>query len=332
MKQQPYTFGLADSLLAEVGDVPLDVLHRDVDAICRCYDRIQPLTDRLGVEAPRPRLAGFSYCHVSALGAEVVFPEGSEPNVVFLVHRPEDIDQLREPEEYLKAGVVPRRVQTLHELLSRRPDAARGIGHQYEGPVTTAALLMGPSFFTLPYDDPKRAHRLLSFCVESALNYVRVLRAYFGERDGPGPVGIPDDFAGMFPPSVFAEFVVPYWEQMYQGLGATERHLHSELLRKDHLPFLAELNIAVFDPSADQYVSTELLHEHCPVPFTARIQSWHIRDHTPEALQAMYRRLATHDPVRISFYMTSLDEEEKIAALLQVARELAQEGEDSAAE
>ena len=117
---QPYTFGLADSLLAEVGGVPLDVLHRDVDAICRCYDKIQPLADRLGIEPPRPRLAGFSYNHISTLGVEVVFPEGSEPNVVPLLRRPEDIDQLREPEEYLEAGVVPERLQTLHELLARR--------------------------------------------------------------------------------------------------------------------------------------------------------------------------------------------------------------------
>ena len=322
-RRQPFGFGFADTVLAELGGVPLDALHRDADAICRCYDRIAAVAARLGVDAPRPRLAGFCYCHVSTLGARVVFAAGSEPNVLPVIHAPGDIDRLRDPEDPLTQGVVPQRLRTLDELLERRPDAAKGIGHLYEGPVTTAALLMGPEFFTLPYEDPARAHRLLSFCVESALNYCRAVHRHFGESEGPGPAGIPDGFAAMLAPEAFAEFVAPYWDQMYEGLQATERHLHSELLRVEHLPFLDKLGIATFDPSADQYVSPELLRDHCPVPFTGRIQSWHIRENSPSALQAMYRDLASFEPVNISFYQTFLAEEDKVAALLDVARELA---------
>lgn len=324
-RKQPYGFGFGDTLLAEVGGVPLNALHDDVDAICRCYDAIPAVAERLGVAPPRPRLAGFSYNHVSALGAEVVFAEGSEPNVLPIIREPGDIDKLRDPDDFLSAGVVPQRLRSLEKLLERRPEAAKGIGHRYEGPATTAALLMGPGFFTLPYEDPARAHGLLSFAVESALNYCKSIQARFGVPEAPGPVGIPDDFGGMFAPEIFAEFVVPYWDRMYAGLEATERHLHSELLRIEHLPFLAELNIATFDPSADQYVTPKLLREHCPVPFTGRVQSWHIRENGPKALQAMYRDIASYEPISISFYMTSLEQEEKIAALLEVARELTQE-------
>jgi len=323
MRRQSYSFGLTDTLLAEVGRLPLDVLHRDVDAICRCYECIVSVAERLGVEPPCPRLAGFSYNHVSTLGAPIVFVAGSEPNVKPILHHPEDIDRLEEPGDYLASGVVPERLATLHVLRERRPDAACSIGHQYEGPVTTAMLLMGEEFVLLPWTDPERAHRLLGFCVESAVNYTRVLRAHLGEPpDEPRPIGIPDDFAGLFAPELFAEFVAPYWDRLYAALGATERHLHSELLRVEHLPFLEELGIATFDPSADQYVTPALLREHCPVPFTGRIQSWHIADNSPEQLQAMYRDIASYEPVNISFYMTALREEPKIAALLDVAREL----------
>ena len=324
-RKQPYGFGFSDTVLAEVGGVPLDALHRDVDAICRCYDRIPALARRLGVEPPRPRLAGFCYPHLTTLGARVVFAEGSEPNVLPMIHRPRDIDALRDPPDFLAAGVVPKRLRTLEALLERRPDAAKGNGHIYEGPLTTAALLMGPAFFTLPYEDAPRAHRLLAFCVDSALNYCRAINAHFGVPDEPRPRGIPDDFAGIFGPAEFAEFVVPYWDRMYEGMQATERHLHSELLRPDHLPFLADLRIAVFDPSADQYVTPALLREQCPVPFTGRIQSWHIRDLTAAELQTMYREIASYEPVSISFYQTCLAEEDKIAALLEVAREMAGE-------
>jgi len=324
-RRQPYSFGFADTLLAEVGGVPLDALHHDIDAICRCYDKIRPMAERLRVAPPRPRLAGFSYNHITTLGARVVFATGSEPNVLPVIHTPGDIDTLRDPDHPLSTDVVTQRLQTLEQLLERRPDAARSIGHLYEGPVTTAALLMGAQFFTLPYEDPAHAHRLLAFCVESALQYAEILRAHFGEVSTPGPAGIPDDFAGIFPPDAFAEFVAPYWDRMYTGLQATERHLHSELLRKEHLPFLAELGIATFDPSADQYVTPRLLREHCPVPFTGRVQSWHIRDNSPTALQEMYRSIASYEPVSISFYQTFLEDEAKMAALLDVARELAQE-------
>ena len=319
----PFHCGLGESLLAEVAGVPLDALHHDVDAICHAADAARPIAERLGVAPPKPHLAGFCYPHVSTLGAEVVFAEGSEPNVVPCISRPQDIDDLCEPDDYMACGVVPERLATLAELKRRRPDASGSIGHPYEGPITTAALLMGSDFFMLPHDDPARAHKLLRFCVESAVNYTRALTAHFGGTLEPGSRGMPDDFAGMFGPAQFAEFVVPYWDLMFEKLEATQRHVHSELLRVEHLHHLAELNIATFDPSADQYVTPELLREHCPVPFTGRIQSWHIRDHSPAELQAMYRRIAACEPVSISFYIKDVSEEPKIAAILEVARELA---------
>ena len=53
-RPQPFGFGLADSLLAEVGETPLDALHWDVDAICHCYDTIRPVADRLGIDHKPP--------------------------------------------------------------------------------------------------------------------------------------------------------------------------------------------------------------------------------------------------------------------------------------
>ncbi len=254
----------------------------------------------------------------------MVFPAGSEPNVLPIIDNPERIDDLSEPADYLTQGVAPARLAALETLLERRPDAAHSIGHLYEGPVTTAALMMGPDFFVLPYEDPRRAHALLRFCTDSAVNYARVIQERLGGSEGNGSVGIPDDFAGIIPPRMFGEFVAPYWDRLYDRLGATERHLHSELLRPEHLPYLRDLGIAVFDPSADQYVTPELLREKCPVPFTGRVQSWDMRDNSPDAIQLLYRGIAECEPVSISFYMDTVAIEEKVVALLEVARELAQ--------
>ncbi len=207
-------------------------------------------------------------------------------------------------------------------MFEKAPDAIKSIGHLYEGPVTTAMLLMGESFLTLPYDDPERAHKLLEFCAKTAINYAHTIREKLGIPVDPGPAGIPDDFAGMFPPSLFEEFVLPYWEILYSGMKATERHLHSELLRIDHLPLLKKVKIDIFDPSADQYVTAEILKDHCPCRFTLLIKEWEIDALSAEELEKLYERYSSVSPISINFFLSFPEHEEKIRALLKKARSM----------
>jgi len=321
---QRYHFGIAETAIAEAAGVTLYDLHTDVDAICRAYEAIVPVAERLGVDPPRPSLAGMAYPHVSTLGNEVMITaDSAEPWTRPSIHSPEDIDALAEPEDYLAAGVVPERLALAAELKRRRPDASEHIGHDFEGPVTTAALMMGQDFFMLPYDDPARAHRLLEFVTRSIVRYARTIRAHQGRKVCGGRQGVCDDFAGIFGPELFAEFVVPYWNMLYEGLEAETRGLHSELLREGHLRFLADIRLNEYDPSVDQYLTPETLQRSCPVPFTLRMWPAEVRDHSAEELVAMYRRRAEFEPVFISFAMSCLDEEAKAAAMLEVARELA---------
>ncbi|MDD5676630.1 MAG: uroporphyrinogen decarboxylase family protein [Kiritimatiellae bacterium] len=322
---QPYAFSLSESLMAANAGVSLKSTHFDVDAILKMYDAVKPLAAEFGIKAPRPRLAGFGYPHVVSLGVPVEFPEDGEPNVFPLIHAPEEIDHLKEPADYLAAPLIQQRLNICKELVKRRSDAVPNfIGHILEGPITTAVLLMGHDFLTLPYDDPKRAHRLLSFCTESALHYIEALHRHFNLDFPvkPGPRGIPDDFAGMLPPEMFGEFVVPYWNRIYDGLKATERNLHSELLRESHLPFLRELNITRYDPSADQYLTPELLRRSCPCLFMSRILSWDIRDLTEEQLDQRYRKIAESKPYIITFALDDMSRIGKIKQLLKLAREM----------
>jgi len=325
-KKYVFGFGFADSLVAETGGVTMRQMHFDAKAIVKAFNSIKPLAERLGVPAPVPRMAGFGYPHVSTLGSEIVFPENSEPKPEIVIKTPGDINRLREPEDYLETPLVKKKLAVLQELQKYCPDTPKFIGHPMEGPVTTAVLLMGQNFLTLPYDDPKRAHKLLSFCTESAINYANAISSHFGEPVVPGPKGMPDDFAGMFPPALFGEFVVPYWERIYTGMQATERYLHSELLRKEHLRFLKGLHIKSYDPSADQYVTPEMLAAHCPCEFTLRIQSWDIDNLSAEELVKRYIHLQKQGPRAVSFYMNSMNEEQKIRKLLEIARKMEGQG------
>lgn len=320
---QAYSFGFTDALCAKIAGVTTKSMHFDVDSIFKAFDGIIPLAQELGVDAPKPRLAGFGYPHVVSLGASVEFEE--EPKVFPFIHALEDIDRLKEPDDYLAAPLIQTRLKIAAELGRRRKDAGSTyIGHLYEGPITTAVLLMGQDFFTLVYDDPKRAHALLKFSTESALNYVKALHKHFNGNKpmAPGAHGICDDFAGMLPPSLFSEFVVAYWDRLYEGQQSTGRYLHSELLREDHLPFLVEAKIDHYDPSADQYLNPELLSRKCPCPFKTLIKSWEINDLTAEQLEKFYREIAGYKPFNISFSMDRIEQLDKIKRLLKVAREL----------
>ena len=319
---QPFSCGIADSAIAEAGRVPLDALHFDVDAILHAYDAIQPVAERLGLPAPKPKLAGFCYAPQAGLGMKIVFPPGSEPKPEPLIDSPEEIDGLKEPADYLASELTQRRLAAVRELRRRCPEAGTSIGHMVEGPVTTAALILGPAFFTLTYDDPERAHRLLDFSVRTAVGYAQAISAHNAAPRWPGPRGIPDDFAGMLGPAMFGELVVPYWNQLYEGLLATHRSLHSELLAVGHMPFLVEAGISMFDPSADQFLTPELLRDHCPAAFRLSIHNWHVDDRNERELQDLYRYMASFKPTSIGFSLARLDQEPKLQALVQVAREL----------
>ncbi len=321
---QDYSFGFSDRVLAEAAGVPLDALHFDVDAIVAAHEAIKPVAERLGVAPPPPHLAGFTYPHLAALGAHIEFPANSEPKPSTLIGSPGEIESLREPDDYLAAALIRQRLRLLDALKKRRPDATNSIGHRFEGPTTTAALILGQTFFTLPYDDPCSAHRLLDFGTTSAMNYARAMSERLGIEVKRGGFSFPDDFAGMFPPSMFAEFVAPYWERYCTEFQeATRRSVHSELIRPEHLLYLRDLKIDHFDPGMDQYLTPEILRDQCPCAFKAPIHPWAIRDLSEHDLEALYRRYCKCAPTTISFSMDSLAWEPKIARLLKVARELA---------
>jgi hypothetical protein len=317
---QRFEFGFFDTVSAELAGVTAYSLHTDADAICLAADAIAPLAEHLGVPVPAPHMCGMSYMHVAALGAEVVnTPDLPEPWVGPLLRGPGDIDALREPQDYLDFPLLHQRLA----VLERRADASTRLGHDFEGPATTAVLLLGQGFFLLACDEPPLAQRLLEFCTTSAIHFAQAMRRMESRPMGAAPLGIPDDFAGMFDPATFERMVAPCWERLYSGLGATDRFLHSELLREGHLPALAGLKITEYDSGVDQYLPAEALGRSCPVPFSLRIWPAWVQSKKAEELVEIYRHFARFRPTSISFHLERMADLPKIEQLLKVARELA---------
>lgn len=130
---QEFGFRFADSLLSEAGEIELSKLHSNLSAILKAYESIKPLAKRLGVGPPVPRLAGFTYPHVASLGARIDFTKDGEPKPFPIIHELEDIDKLKEPEDYLSVPLIQERIKLCNEIRKRSPASPKTIGHKLEG-------------------------------------------------------------------------------------------------------------------------------------------------------------------------------------------------------
>ncbi|MDP7634896.1 MAG: hypothetical protein QF402_18295, partial [Candidatus Latescibacteria bacterium] len=103
------------------------------------------------------------------------------------------------------------------------------------------------------------------------------------ELDGiqfPNPhgAGMVDDIASFIPAHMFAELVLPYWEQYYTGITTGIRRAHVEDLRRDQLQFLQDIGLSYFDPSISHKLNPPMLRDEIRVPFGWRLGSFHYRD------------------------------------------------------
>ncbi|MGI6208772.1 MAG: uroporphyrinogen decarboxylase family protein [Anaerolineae bacterium] len=240
-----------------------------------------------GVGVPVP-----AYVGVAALGAQLVLPEDHPP----MVGNQGRVLPDRESVLALRPA-VPEASEWMQRYLAMREEMGRELGKLpplgagQEGPITSAVLLRGDKFFLDVLDEPEVAHHLLGVVTQTFINFVRYTRRINGQPEA-GNTGIADDMAGMLPPSLWPEFVLPYWLRIYEELGPGRRSTHTELLRPGHLPFLRELKIDAYDPGNDQYLEVEDvvgLTDHMDV-------SWNLYtvrdmlDGTPETIRATYTR------------------------------------------
>ena len=274
----------------------------------------------LGVPVP-------AYEGVAALGGTLLFPPAHQPMIQDqgqIVQTGEAVDALQVPDPYA-CERFQRHLHTWQELRRRFPDRQVGLSAGQEGPVTTAVLLRGTRFLMDCLTDPARAHRLLSVCTDTYVAFMRAVREVTGVPQRGG-VGIADDHAGNLSPAMWPEFVLPYYERIYAGLGATHRSMHTELVRPTHLPLLRELGLDHVNFGENQYLSVRDVVEALDVPF-----DWHIKtvsemlQGTPAQIQDAYRRAVADGAPEMVCELTVGTPPENVRAFVEVAREYARE-------
>jgi len=262
----------------------LDQIYKDYSACAKAFKvgrkRVKEI---FGPEVivRSPMCAPISYGHIICLGVPVTFPEDSEPGVKPIYKNiDEGISALKKEVDFSKNYLFKHYYGMWQYLKKEFPDEDVPFsGFGKEGPITTAVLLRGTDFYMDILDSPEKAKEFLFLVTESIIKFVHFLR----EIQGFPPMNsnstfLCDDLSSLISPSLWDEFVIPYWEKYYRGLTTGKREIHVENLKPEHLPFLEKVNLSHYDPSVSPALSPKIIKEKINIPFGWRLTSFGLRD------------------------------------------------------
>jgi len=254
----------------------------------------QKLRDYFGDLLPLRTPAGppISYGHLICLGCPVEYPEDGEPNVKPLVT---DIDQgidllkTKKDIRFREQQIVRHYDELCSYLREQFPEqkvAFSGLGAQ--GPLTTAVLLRGQDFIFDIIDYPEKSRTFLTLLTDSIISY----RHFQNEMNGlpavnPDGGGLADDFASLLSPDMWPAFVVPFWNQLLDGVSSgTQRSVHCENLSPAHLKHLKDVRLTHYQPSVSDLLTIENIKANTDIPFDWLLYSYRITEMSDAQIQA----------------------------------------------
>ena len=221
---------------------------------------------------PKPSPAYISYGHLISIGAPVKFPDSGEPNVSpFAGSIDEAIDILKERrgKDFSKNEMFQHYLDVWDYLKMSFPgEKLPFAGFRDEGPITTAVLMRGHDFFTDLYDEGEKCLLFLKLLSDSLIDYAKLIRRINGQPEIQENGYIADDFASLVSPAMWGEFVVPFWNQIYEGVCAAgcgvaeKRFVHVENLKSPHLKFLKDVKITHYQASVSPEITLDDLKEN----------------------------------------------------------------------
>ena len=223
------------------------------------------------IELPSVACPHLAYGHLSCLGAEVIFPENSDPSMrPFITSIDEGIEKLIRDIDFSTNSLFNNHISFYNYLKKEFPEHKVSFsGFGCEGPITTAVLMRGQDFFMDLYDEPLKVKEFLKLLTNSIVSFKQFIRSINGLSKIDYEVGgLADDFASMIPPKLWQDFVIPYWEQYYTGVTIGKRRLHVENLLSDHLKFLNDCKIEFYDPSVSSKLMPQIIKENVDIPFS----------------------------------------------------------------
>jgi len=271
--------------LRELTGVPIREFNLEPEACIEAYRRGRPMIREMfgeDVRLPGVSTPAISYGHVDGLGSELLFPEGGEvAHTHIYTSLEEGIEALKQPVDFPTAGMAPYFIEFRDKLIEAFPGEGVGLSYGLEGPLTTAYEVRGDGIFIDFMDNPDTFKQFMELLVDSILQFHRFLCGLSG-RDpiNPSGAGMCDDISSFVPPHLFADLVLPYWDQYFSGMTTGVRSAHVEDLRPDQLHFLEDIGLSSYDPSISPQLHPQIIARRCRVPFAWRLGSYHYREMT----------------------------------------------------
>lgn len=322
----PWSLGVNEEVMTEYTGVKLGDYYRDPALMLAVQLEARAIfRTRYGYDMSREGVAPTftAYVPATTLGLQLVFPEDEVPMPAGPVLKsPEDIERLVIADDLTTVGLMPRVIEA-YLYMREHLDAHISLGlpcAELQGPFTTAVLLRGSAFFIDLYENPALAHQLLAIITANDIQLIETIDRIVGrKRDF---LHICDDFSGLISPPMYEEFVLPYYEKLFTAFGVTKRILHSELLKREHLPLLSTAGITRYDAGTNQYLSIATLKEALDIPFRLQFKtSADLLLSTPAEIKRKYRQMVEEGAVEMGVELCRRIPPENINAFIAVARE-----------
>ena len=149
--------------------------------------------------------------------------DGDAPKCTHPLTDPEQIDTLEVPSP--DSGLNTKYIEWVRAMQEAAADLDVrlngeaidiSVSHSHGGgPIPAAFALAGENMLMWMLSDPERMHRLMDTVTRSHLNCVRFFDEMYG-RDPDHGVWLGADTAEMLSPDLFREFVVPYYERVWE--------------------------------------------------------------------------------------------------------------------
>jgi len=242
----------------------------------------------------KPSAPGLSYGHLVCLGAPLKLPtKDGEPNIKPFA---EDIDEAieimksKKNVDFADNDVFRYYVEMNKALQKAFPNADISLtaGYGSEGPLTSAVLMRGQDFLCDIYDEPEKAHEFLTLMTESIIAFKKFINRFNGQPEITKHCWMCDDFASLITPSLWPEFVVPYWNQYFDHLATQDarRTVHCENTHPTQLPYLKDVKLAHYQPSVATALTIENIKENTDIPFDWLLYAFNIIKMTDEEIEA----------------------------------------------
>jgi uroporphyrinogen-III decarboxylase len=233
-----------------------------------------------------------SYGHLICIGAPVSIPDDGEPNISPFARSVDEAIEIlkgKKGRDFSENEMFQRYLDTWDYLKKYFPEENIPFtGFNSEGPLTSAVLMRGQDFFYDIYDEPGKSKEFLRLLTESVIDYVKLCRRINGKPEIQDRGNIADDFASLIPPAMWDEFVIPFWNQMYEGLGGgKERFVHVENLVPLHLKYLKNAGITHYQPSVSGRLTLEDIKEYLDpgISFDWMLYAFHITEMTDKQIE-----------------------------------------------